>query len=73
MEAADILGDVTDKDAGTATELLKVDSCPKQMSPGTREENARVPEMLEEKHLTEEERQVMRPVLLEYQDLFNFK
>jgi hypothetical protein len=72
MEAADILGDVTDKDDSTATQLLKVDRCPKQMSPGTREQNARVPEMLEGKlkHLTEEERQVMRPVLLEYQDLF---
>lgn len=45
---------------------------PKQLDPQVREQNRRVPKLLEEKlqHLSPEDQTILKPALLKYQDLF---
>lgn len=68
----DFIDSVTGNDATYGPNVLKADRYPRQLDPKVREQNANVPRLLEEKliHLTEEERRVVRPTLLDYQDLF---
>jgi hypothetical protein len=68
----DLLDGVTEDDVSYGPRVLKTAKYPKQLDPDAREQNMRVPELLEEKvnHLTEEEERVVRPILLDYQDLF---
>jgi hypothetical protein len=69
---ADLIDDVTEGDVTTRPNVLKAERYPRQLDPKVREQNASVPKLLEEKlsHLTGEEKQVVRPALLDYQDLF---
>jgi hypothetical protein len=52
--------------------VLKANSYPRQFDPEVREQNASEPRLLEVKvsHLNDEESCVVRPALLDYQDLF---
>jgi hypothetical protein len=68
----DLIDGVTEDDVSYGPRVLKADRYPKQLDPKVREQNAHVPKLLEEKlnHLTEEEKRIVRPALLDYQDLF---
>jgi hypothetical protein len=53
-------------------DVLRADAYPRQLDPHVREKNANVPALIDEKleHLEPEEKRVIRPVLMEYQDMF---
>jgi hypothetical protein len=72
VKRTDLIEDVRESDVSNGLKVLKSDRYPKQLDPKVREQNARVPKLLEEKleHLTETEGRMVRPALLDYQDLF---
>jgi hypothetical protein len=64
--------DIMEEESTSPADVLRTDAYPRQLNPHVRGKNANVPALIEEKleHLEPEEKHVIRPVLMEYQDLF---
>lgn len=60
------------EDEGNYPHVLKTNKYPRHLDPQVKEQNANVPRLLEDKltHLTQKEKNIIRPALMEYQDLF---